>query len=77
MANIDYKEYLNKVRNSPNSPAHYRRMSDQLLESTLARGGMLPEEYGYNSPSNEFVTDVNLAAKSCRLVVAVATVVVP
>ena len=64
MTNIDYKEYLNKVRNSPNSPAHYRRMSDQLLESTLARGGMLPEEYGYNSPSNEFVPDEALDGKN-------------
>ena len=64
MSNIDYKKYLNRVRNSPNSPAHYRNMSDQLLESTLAKGGMLPEEYGYNSPDNEFVPDETLDGKN-------------
>ena len=64
MSDIDYKKYLDRVRNSPSSPAHYKNMSDQLLESTLARGGMLPEEYDYNSPDNEFVPDEVLDGKN-------------
>ena len=64
MADIDYKKYLDRVRNSPSSPAHYRNMSDQLLESTLARGGMLPEEYGFSSPDNQFVPDEALDGKN-------------
>jgi hypothetical protein len=59
MSDINYKEYLESVRNAPNSPAHYKYMSDQLLESTLARGGALPDEYNYNLSQNKSESDTS------------------